>query len=242
MTAVFEELDYQLTPLGGISLRRRSELRLEGKILYEVKLGDEFLMSSLFTEAETQLARLGLTALGDVNEHSLDIIVGGLGLGYTAVAALEPPTVRSLTVIDVLEPVIDWHRRGLVPLGKQLISDPRCTLVQADFFELATSNRGGFDRTDPDRLVHAVLLDIDHSPNHYLNPENSTFYTTPGLRNLADKLHPGGVFGLWSNDPPDAGFTDLLESVFQSSESHIVTFPNPYTGNESTNTVYLAHK
>jgi hypothetical protein len=63
MTFEFEELDYQKTPLGEISLRRRAEPRLEGKILYEVKLGDEFLMSSLFTSAEIQLARLGLARL-----------------------------------------------------------------------------------------------------------------------------------------------------------------------------------
>jgi len=90
-------------------------------------------------------------------------------------------------------------------------------------------------------LVHAVLLDIDHSPSHWLNPGNSGFYTLQGLRKLAEKLHPGGVFGLWSNDPPDAGFARLLDTVFQSSESHIVTFPNPYMGGESSNTVYLAH-
>ena len=89
---------------------------------------------------------------------------------------------------------------------------------------------GGFDRAAPTRLVHAVLLDIDHSPSHWLNPENSAFYTVPGLRNLADKLHPGGIFGLWSNDPPDAEFIRLLDTVFQSAESHIVTFPNPYSG------------
>ena len=88
MTLEFEELDYQKTPLGEISLRRRVEPRLEGEILYEVKLGDEFLMSSLFTHAEIQLARLGLAALEDAG---LDIVVGGLGLGYTAVAALEDP-------------------------------------------------------------------------------------------------------------------------------------------------------
>ena len=84
MTFEFEELDYQQTPLGVISLRRRSEPRLDGKILFEVKLGDEFLMSSLFTEAEVQLARLGLAGLGGTD---LDVVVGGLGLGYTAVAA-----------------------------------------------------------------------------------------------------------------------------------------------------------
>ena len=239
MTFEFEELDYQKTPLGEISLRRRAEPRLEGEILYEVKLGDEFLMSSLFTSAEIQLSRLGLAALEGTG---LDIVVGGLGLGYTAVAALEDPSVRSLMVIEVMQPVIDWHRRGLVPLGKELVSDPRCTLVHADFFEVASSNRGGFDRAAPARLVHAVLLDIDHSPGHWLNPGNSAFYTVQGLRNLADKLHPGGIFGLWSNDPPDAEFTRLLDTVFQSSESRIVTFPNPYSGGESSNTVYLAHK
>jgi spermidine synthase len=239
MTFEFEELDYQKTPLGEISLRRRAEPRLEGKILYEVKLGDEFLMSSLFTNAEIQLAKLALAALEGTG---LDIVVGGLGLGYTAVAALADPSVRSVMVVEVMEPVIDWHRRGLVPLGKELVSDPRCTLVHANFFEIASSNRGGIDRADPTRLVHAVLLDIDHSPSHWLNPENSTFYTAPGLRNLADKLHPGGIFGLWSNDPPDTEFTGLLDTVFQSSESHIVTFPNPYSDGESSNTVYLARK
>jgi spermidine synthase len=239
MTFEFEELDYQKTPLGEISLRRRAEPRLEGKILYEVKLGDEFLMSSLFTNAEIQLAKLALAALEGTG---LDIVVGGLGLGYTAVAALADPSVRSVMVVEVMEPVIDWHRRGLVPLGKELVSDPRCTLVHANFFEIASSNRGGIDRADPTRLVHAVLLDIDHSPSHWLNPENSTFYTAPGLQNLADKLHPGGIFGLWSNDPPDTEFTGLLDTVFQSSESHIVTFPNPYSDGESSNTVYLARK
>ena len=239
MTLDFEELDYQKTPLGEISLRRRVEPRLEGEILYEVKLGDEFLMSSLFTHAEIQLARLGLAALEDAG---LDIVVGGLGLGYTAVAALEDPSVRSLMVIEVMEPVIDWHRRGLVPLGKELVADSRCTLVHADFFEVASSSGSGFDRATPTRLVHAVLLDIDHSPSHWLNPGNSAFYTAQGLRNLADKLYPGGIFGLWSNDPPDKEFTRLLDTIFQSSESHIVSFPNPYSSGESSNTVYLAHK
>jgi spermidine synthase len=239
MKVEFEELDFQETPLGDISLRRRSELRLAGKIVYEVKLGDEFLMSSLFTEAEIQLAKLGLAALEGSN---LDIVVGGLGLGYTAAAALEDPSVGSLTVVEVMEAVIDWHRRGLVPLGKELVSDPRCTLVHADFFALAALPDGGFNAAAPARLVHAVLLDIDHSPSHWLNPGNSAFYTAPALENLADKLHPGGIFGLWSNDPPDAEFTRLLDRVFQSSESHIVSFPNPYTGGESSSTIYVARK
>ena len=235
----FEELDYQQTPLGDISLRRRSEPRLDGKILYEVKLGEEFLMSSLFTEAEIQLARLGLAEL---QAGELDIVVGGLGLGYTAAAVLENPLVRSLNVIEVMAPVIRWHRQGLVPLGSQLTSDPRCNLVHADFFDVATSPVTGFDGSKTVDPVDAVLLDIDHSPSHWLNPENSRFYSPQGLQKMAEKLRPGGIFGLWSNDPPEADFMQLLDSVFESSQSHIVTFPNPYLGGESTNTVYLARK
>ena len=239
MLAEFEELDYQETPLGEISLRRRSEPRLDGEILYEVKLGEEFLMSSLFTEAEVQLARLGLAELGGTE---LDVVVGGLGLGYTAVAVLENPSARSLYVIEVMSPVIDWHRQGLVPLGIKLTSDSRCHLIHGDFFEIATSSSTGFDGSETIKLVDVVLLDIDHSPSHWLNPGNGAFYSQRGLRKLAEKLHSGGVFGLWSNDPPEAEFIHLLDSVFESSQSHIVAFPNPYTGGESANTIYLARK
>lgn len=235
----FEELDYQETPLGEISLRRRAEPRLEGTIIYEVKLGDEFLMSSLFPEAEIQLSNIGLAALEGSN---WDVIVGGLGLGYTAAAALENPSVKSLMVIDVMEAVIDWHQRGIVPLGKGLTSDPRCQLVHADFFSVASATETGFYPEDPTKLVHAVLLDIDHTPSYWLNPQNSTFYTIESLQSMANKLHPGGIFGLWSDDPPDTQFIELLDSIFASSEAHVINFPNPYTRGESSNTVYLARK
>ncbi len=234
----FTELDYQETPLGAISLRRRSEPRLGGKVLYEVKLGEEFLMSSLFVEAEEKLAALALQSL---DAEELDVVVGGLGLGYTAAKALENETVRSLLVIETMAPVISWHRLGLVPLGDKLALDSRCFLVHGDFFELAASS-GGFDADNPGRLFHAVLLDIDHSPSHWLDTGNSAFYTGAGLTTLVASLHPGGVFGLWSNDPPDEAFSSLLDEVFASAEFHLVTFPNPYTGGESSNTIYLAYR
>ena len=234
----FAELDYQETPLGAISLRRRSEPRLGGKILYEVKLGEEFLMSSLFVEAEEQLAALALQSL---DAEELDVVVGGLGLGYTAAEALENEAVRSLLVIETMAPVISWHRLGLVPLGDKLALNSRCSLVHGDFFKLAASS-GGFDPDNPGRLFHAVLLDIDHSPSHWLDMGNSTFYTDSGLTALAASLHPGGVFGLWSNDPPDEAFVSLLGEVFASAKLHLVTFANPYTGGESSNTIYLAYK
>ena len=234
----FEELDYQETPLGAISLRRRSEPRLGGKILYEVKLGEEFLMSSLFVEAEEALAAIALQSL---DAEELDVVVGGLGLGYTAAKALENEAVRSLLVIETMAPVISWHRLGLVPLGDTLALDSRCSLMHGDFFKMAASF-GDLDPANPGRLFHAVLLDIDHSPTHWLDKGNSAFYTNAGLTALAGSLHPGGVFGLWSNDPPDETFSSLLDEVFASAEFHLVTFPNPYTGGESSNTIYLAYR
>ena len=238
MSRNFEELDYRETPLGELSLRRRRMLSLGGVEVYEVKLGDAFLMSSLFHEVEEALAHLGLAEL---KGESWDVVVGGLGLGYTAAAALEHDEVASLVIVDALEAVIEWHQRGLAPLGEKLTSDPRCRMLRVDFFERAQSPEG-FDPQQRGRKFHAVLLDIDHSPRDLLDPRNAAFYQAKGLRALASHLHPGGVFALWSDDPPDEEFLGALGDAFANARAHIVTFPNPVTEADSASTVYVAGK
>jgi spermidine synthase len=237
MSARFEEIDWRPTPMGDISLRRRRD-PVSGDDVYEVKLGDEFLMSSLFTAGEIALTRLGLAKLP---HPELDVAVGGLGLGYTAQAALDDPRVRSLVVIDALGEVIDWHQRRLVPLGASLASDPRCRLVQGDFFAMV-EGACGLDPQEPERRFHAILLDVDHSPRHVLHPRHATLYQPAGLRALADCLQPDGVFALWSNDPPDEQFSSVLADVFAESETHVVDFDNPLQGTTAANTVYVARK
>lgn len=229
-----EELAYHKTPLGELILRRRTEPLLQNKEVFEVKLGDEYLMSSLFTESERQLARLGLAGL----EGELDVVVGGLGLGYTAAAALENERVRSLLVIDLFPEVIGWHQNRLVPMGGILSADKRCELRQGDFFELA---RTGFDISGNERMFDAVLLDIDHSPEHLLDQKNASFYGAQGLAALRKQIKPGGAFALWSNDPADAKFTKHLESIFGAAAAHNIEFANPYTNSISVNSVYVAH-
>ena len=235
MSLNFEELDFRPTPMGALSLRRRRSLT-SGLDVYEIKLGDEFLMSSAFTVAETALARLGLAALA---QPGLDVVVGGLGLGYTAQAVLENPDVKSLVVVDALVEVIEWHEEGLLPLGKQLCADRRCRLVHGDFFGMSDST-DGFDPHAPGRRFDAVLVDIDHSPRKLLHPRHAALYTPAGLASLAAHLRPAGVFALWSNDPPDAAFEQLLAGAFATSAAHVLTFDNSFGEHDASNTVYVA--
>lgn len=217
--------------MGELTLRRRAD-PATGEQIYEVKLKDEYLMSSLFTVAEEELARLGLAA---AEGTGLDVLVGGLGLGYTAATALADDRVRSVAVIDALPAVIGWHERELLPVSAQLVRDERTTLVHDDFFAVMRrppeSDAARYD---------VILLDVDHSPRHTLDPSHADLYTAAGLEALARHLTDRGVFALWSDDPPDADFMTTLSSVFDDSASHIVDFDNRLTGGISSNTVYVA--
>lgn len=236
MRPAIEELDYQQTRLGELILRRRRVRSLGGTEIYEVKLGDEYLMSSLFHAAEVALADIALELLeGD----GWDVVVGGLGLGYTATAALKHVEIKRLVVVEALEPVIGWHRRGLVPNGPILRGDPRCVFHRNDFFNLARGD--GFDPDAGGTRFDAILLDIDHTPDTLLHTSHGDFYSTEGLARLKTFLKPGGVFALWSNDSPDPAFLETLSAVFTDVHGHDITFDNPLQQNTATNGVYVAH-
>lgn len=138
---------------------RRRKLRLNLDVL-EIKLDDEFPMSSLFTASEIGLARLGVDALSGAGR---DIVVGNLGLGYTANTVLPPAGVSSLLVMEMLDAVIDWHCEGLLPLGNSLTTDPRWRFVHGNFLALAATGEG-FDSEAPGRCFDSILVDIGPSP------------------------------------------------------------------------------
>lgn len=237
MDRIIEELDHRETDRGELILRRRKLPMGKNEIVYEVILNGEFLMSSLFHASEDALANLAIERLAGRGKD-LRILVGGLGLGHTAAAALDHPEVTSLQVIDVFPELIDWHRRGLVPLGSRLSGDARCRLIEADFFAGIAGN--GFDPKTPDNRFDAILLDIDHTPSHWLHPDHATFYEPAGLRALHRHLTADGLFALWADGKPDPAFVDRLNEVFDRAEGQTVVFPNPITGGESLATVYLA--
>lgn len=245
---MFKELDYRQTSIGELTLRQRTDPRFGEEIIFEVKLGEEFLMSSLVTAGEIALANM---ALNRISGDALDIVIGGLGLGFTTAAALAFPSVNSVTIVEALAPVIDWHKRALVPLGSTISGDSRCQFHCADFFALALSDHG-FASSEK-RLHDVILLDIDHSPRHRLTdkgrvddetratmPPEEDFYHATNLRKMAKHLKAGGLFAMWSNDPPDDVFLASLNCVFSDVEARISEFPNPYSTETSSNTIYLA--
>lgn len=224
-----QELDFGDTPWGAISLRRRFD-RITERDVHEVKLGDDFLMSSQFTVGEEELSRIGLAA---ATGSSLTVLVGGLGLGYTAKAALEDDRVTELTVIEALDAVISWHVRDLLPDTVGLAADPRVRLVRDDFFDVVRTGRA-------DRTYDAVLVDIDHAPDWLLRDDHGDLYTVEGFARVGAMLTDDGVFALWSDEPPEPEVIRRMGEAFEHADGHVVAFANPLTGGESSNSVYLA--
>lgn len=241
MARLFEQLDSQPSEIGEITLRRRRIPALGDRDIFEVKLGEEFLMSSMFVDAEVALSDLGL---GETEGDNLSVVVGGLGLGYTAVAALKHERVGELLIVEYLEPVIRWHQQEYVPLGKDINADARSRYIHGSFFDLAVADpeNGGFDPEAPGREFDAILLDIDHSPRSLLSDSNASFYTTDNIRRMAGQLKPRGIFAMWSNEGEDAVFMEVLRDVFTEVVCHVVSFYNPFQNRESFNTVYVARK
>jgi spermidine synthase len=226
-----EELDFQQTDLGELVLRRRTSPSVPGEMVYEVKIDDALLMSSTVNASERALATLALDGRGAV---PCDVLVGGLGLGYTAAAALEYANVRRMVVIERLAPVIDWHRKRLVPMAETIMRDPRCSVVHGDFFEHVAA---GAAHPQP---YDVILLDIDHSPDSWLHARHGDFYTAAGLRGLAACLRPGGVFGLWSASKPADEFLGVMNGAFPAVDIHEVSFLNPHLNETMSNWVVVA--
>ena len=231
MTSAYEELDHHQTPLGELVLRRRRVPGAGDDPVYEITLGGAFLMSSLVNESERALSRRAL----DLRGHGAwEVLVGGLGLGYTAQEALQDERVRSVTVVELLPEVIGWHERGLVPLGPVLMADPRCLCVADDFFGRME------DPATPSYDV--ILVDIDHSPEALLHAAHGRFYERGGLEKLHAHVRPGGVFALWAGAAADRAFLARLEGVFGRAHAEEIRFYNPHVDRDDINAIYVAQR
>ena len=234
----FEILAYEETSLGPLCLRRRRTLREPVHTVTEITLNHEFLMSSLHTDSERALAEIAIGRLaGENSEPSGDddsgwrVLVGGLGLGFTAAAALRCPGVARVDVVEFLPPVIAWLRSGLVPLSEELNQESRLHVHQGDVYRrLLEPPRGA--------AYHAILIDVDHSPDDRLDDTNANFYSVEGLRRAAAHILPGGVLALWSYDESTPLLRHMRE-VYRDVESRPIRYHNLHVGESFTDWLYL---
>jgi spermidine synthase len=221
-------LAYEQTPLGPLCLRRRELLSSPGTVVFEVTLDHEFLMSSVNTVSERALAE---RALDMCPGTGLRVLVGGLGLGYTARAALASERVSVVEVVEFLPQVIDWLDDELFPLAAGLKADPRFHAVPGDVYARL--------QAPPDEPFDLVLVDVDHAPDDPLATRNVSFYTEDGLARARRHLSPRGVLGVWSW-AESSSFSRALRDVFTEVRVEPVTYLNHVIGEEVTDWLFLA--
>ncbi len=223
-----EILAYEPSPLGLLCLRRRELLSQPGTIVTEVTLNHEFLMSSLYTDSERALAR---TAVEMHAGGELRVLVGGLGLGYTAREALQSPRVAQVEVVELLPQVIDWLQGGLVPLSSELQGEPRLVVTQGDVYQRLAGQ--------PEGLFDLILIDVDHSPDERLDEGSIPFYTAAGLQAARRHLAPDGVLAVWSY-AESSPFADALREVFEQVHVEPVTYDNQLIDQQRTDWLFFA--
>ncbi len=223
-----EVLAYEESPLGMICLRRRELLTVPGTIVTEITLDYELLMSSYHTASE---AALSICALDRHEGNGLRVLIGGLGLGYTAHEVLRSARVANVDVVELLPQVIGWMRDGLVPLSRDLNGDDRFRVVEADVYATLAAA--------PDRHFDLILIDVDHSPDERLGERSSGFYTEAGLQLAKQHLAPGGVLSVWSY-AERSPFVAALRAVFDRVDVEPVIFDNRLTEETETNWLFLA--
>lgn len=229
--ADFEVIDSQETPIGMLYLRRRPLTDGSGDFLTEVRIDGGLLMSSEDNDSERALATSAIRL--HAGDESLRVLVGGLGLGYTAYEALLDPRVAELTVMDPYTIVAKWLLAGHLPLSSALASEERLTLIEADVYATLLDA----PRTDP---WDVVLIDVDHAPRNRLSNASAPFYTEQGQRRVLRHLAPGGVLGVWSADR-DETFADVLDDVYAYSETEHVHWICDELG-EMEQTLFLARR
>lgn len=229
MSTTTEELDYQHTDLGELILSRsRLQHPAPDPWVYEIDLDGRFLMSSTVRFSEEALAERVLRQLDGDDWH---VLVGGLGLGYTAAAALAFPQVDTLDVVEFLPEVIAWHERDLVPMAATLADDARCRIFRGDCFDWL--------RYDVDAGYDAVLIDIDNGPDDLLSDDHGSFYTSRGLREARRSVRPGGMIGIWTNRATDTRFLRRLQRELGRTVVEEIEFYNPFIDLDDVNAIYL---
>ncbi|MFH2090778.1 MAG: hypothetical protein ABIJ31_00250 [Pseudomonadota bacterium] len=201
------------------------------------KRGSEFSIRTIETElmnsrvhgSEETLAELACRQLN--HKPDLNILVGGLGMGYTLAAALEQSAHDSrITVSELIPAVVQWNKDHLGHLAGFPLNDPRVTIQQEDVADTIRRTESAWD---------AILLDVDNGPEGLTQKVNDRLYSSTGLKKAFWALCSGGVLAVWSSKP-DPAFTARLNQC--KFNTRTVDVRARKTGKGSTHTIWLAQK
>ena len=178
---------------------------------FSIKLGSNELMNSRLSGSEEALATLAAKRIENV--ASPQMLIGGLGMGFTLRAALAVLGDKARIMVAELVPaVVAWARGPMADIFGDSLNDPRVTIREADVADIIRSHRSKFD---------AVLLDVDNGPEGLTRKGNDALYSASGLNAARTALRPGGVLAVWSSGP-NAAFTKRLRSAgFEVNEINI---------------------
>ena len=190
-----EEVARAESERGEIVLLRRDTGALE------LRVNGVFVMDTVETSTEQALAEAALAVVDEPRA----VLVGGLGLGFTAHAVLADPRVEKVAVVEIEDAIVGWMRDETVPHGPAFLADERLTIVVADVrAAVAEATPASYD---------LVLLDVDNGPGYLVHDSNAEVYAVPFLRQLHDLLRPGGALVVWSA-APDRALGEAVEQVF----------------------------
>jgi spermidine synthase len=180
------ELGRASGPNGEVALRRRTGA--DGSVVTELVVDGVFAMDDVDTSTERALAT---ETLRRCPGEELRVLVGGLGLGWTAATALAEPRVAQVDVAELQPALVDWAADGLLP-GLPTLPAEGLTLHVADVAAHLAGSPRHWD---------AVLLDVDNGPAFLVHRSNAGLYELPGLATAMGALRTGGVLAIWSSDP-----------------------------------------
>lgn len=169
---------------------------------YVIRVGVDELMNSRVHGSEAALAELGCARL--TKNATPEILIGGLGMGFTVAAALEHIGSKGrITVAELIPEVVLWNKTELAFLAGRPLFDKRVNVQTADVAQVMKQNQGNYD---------AILLDVDNGPEAMTHKENSRLYTLQGLQTAYAALRPKGVLAVWSAGP-SVPFTKRLSKA-----------------------------
>jgi len=226
MTGGTEVLERAVGRSGELVLRR------SGADL-EIVAGGTFLISSANTASSKALISAGLKFLKDASRPVLEVLIGGLGLGYTLDAALAEKGISRVTVVEYEPVIVEWFRKyggNLAERFAEAEAAARARIIVNDVADEMRRNPGAFDM---------IALDTDNGPDWLVRQDNAGLYNEAGLALARDALRPGGVAVFWSPERYD-WFAARLAATF--SRVSDVAAHDHIGGRDFEYTMYVAQR